>query len=154
MKSCLKFYINGEWVDPKVARPYDVINPANEQVIGQISMGDADDVNAAVAAAKAAFATFSRTTREERVALLEAILAEYKKRYGEMAETISAEMGAPMSLSKAAQAAMGPAHIATTIEILKHYEFSEDRGNVILRREPIGVCGLITPWNWPITQIA
>jgi aldehyde dehydrogenase (NAD+) len=117
-------------------------------------MGDADDVNAAVAAAKAAFATFSRTTREERVALLEAILAEYKKRYGEMAETISAEMGAPMSLSKAAQAAMGPAHIATTIEILKHYEFSEDRGNVILRREPIGVCGLITPWNWPINQIA
>jgi len=154
MKSCLKFYINGEWVDPKVARPYDVINPANEQVIGQISMGDPDDVNAAVAAAKAAFATFSRTTREERVALLEAILAEYKKRYGEMAETISAEMGAPMSLSKAAQAAMGPAHIATTIEILKHYEFSEDRGNVILRREPIGVCGLITPWNWPINQIA
>jgi aldehyde dehydrogenase (NAD+) len=147
-----RMLIGGELV--AAAATFDVVNPANEQVIGHISMGDADDVNAAVAAAKAAFATFSRTTREERVALLEAILAEYKKRYGEMAETISAEMGAPMSLSKAAQAAMGPAHIATTIEILKHYEFSEDRGNVILRREPIGVCGLITPWNWPINQIA
>ncbi len=154
MKSCLKFYINGEWVDPSVPKPFDVINPATEQVIGQIMMGNQQDVDKAVAAAKAAFPSFSRTTRQERIDLLEAIIAAYKKRYSEMAETISEEMGAPMSLSKAAQAAMGPAHLATAVEILKHYAFETQQGNVTLRREPIGVCGFITPWNWPINQIA
>jgi len=108
MKNCLKFYINGEWVAPSDPKPFDVINPATEQVIGQIMLGNKQDVDKAVAAAKAAFPSFSRTTKAERVALLEAILAAYKKRYAEMAETISQEMGAPMSLSKAAQAAMGP----------------------------------------------
>ena len=154
MKSCLKFYINGEWVAPSDPKPFDVINPATEQVIGQIMLGNKQDVDKAVAAAKAAFPSFSRTTKQERVELLEAILESYKKRYNEMAETISEEMGAPMSLSKAAQAAMGPAHLATAIEILKNYSFEEKHGSVTLRREPIGVCGFITPWNWPINQIA
>lgn len=154
MKSCLKFYINGEWVAPSDPRPYDVINPATEEVIGQIMLGNKADVDKAVAAAKAAFPSFSRTTRQERVELLEAIVVAYKKRYDEMAETISAEMGAPMSLSKAAQAATGLGHLTTAIEVLKNFEFEENRGNVILHREPIGVCGFITPWNWPINQIA
>ena len=154
MKSCLKFYINGEWVVPSDPKPYDVINPATEQVIGQIMLGNKQDVDKAVAAAKAAFPSFSRTTKQDRILLLEAILASYKKRYSEMAETISEEMGAPMSLSKAAQAAMGPAHLATAIEVLKNYSFEEKHGNVTLHREPIGVCGFITPWNWPINQIA
>jgi aldehyde dehydrogenase (NAD+) len=153
MKSCLKFYINGEWVEPSDPKPFDVINPATEEVIGQIMLGNKQDVDKAVAAAKAAFPSFSRTTVKERVELLEAIIAVYKKRYSEMAETISAEMGAPMSLSKAAQAAMGPAHLATAAEVLKNYQFEEKHGKITLRREPIGVCGFITPWNWPINQV-
>ena len=154
MESCLKFYINGEWVDPSESKPLDVINPATEEVIGQIMLGNAADVDKAVAAAKAAFESYSRTTVAERVELLEAIQAAYKERYSEMVETISAEMGAPVWLCKAAQAAMGPAHLGTAIEVLKNYKFEEDRGNITLRREPIGVCGFITPWNWPINQIA
>ncbi len=154
MESCLKFYINGEWVDPSDPKPLDVINPATEEVIGQIMLGNAADVDKAVAAAKAAFESYSRTTVAERIELLEAIQAAYKERYGEMVETISAEMGAPVWLCKAAQAAMGPAHLGTAIEVLKNYKFEEDRGNITLRREPIGVCGFITPWNWPINQIA
>lgn len=154
MESCLKFYINGEWVDPSDPKPLDVINPATEEVIGQIMLGNAADVDKAVAAAKAAFESYSRTTVAERIELLEAIQAAYKERYGEMVETISAEMGAPVWLCKAAQAAMGPAHLGTAIEVLKNYKFEEDRGNITLRREPVGVCGFITPWNWPINQIA
>lgn len=154
MENCLKFYINGAWVDPTEPKPFDVNNPATEQVVGQIMLGNAKDVDKAVAAAKAAFASFSRTSKQERIELLEAIGAKYKERYAEMVETISSEMGAPMWLSKAAQAAMGPAHLGATIEVLKHYEFEERRGKITLRREPIGVCGLITPWNWPINQIA
>ncbi|MGE0483363.1 MAG: aldehyde dehydrogenase family protein [Gammaproteobacteria bacterium] len=154
MDSCLKFYINGEWVDPTDPKPLDVINPATEEVIGQIMLGNATDVDKAVAAARAAFDSFSRTSVAERVELLEAIQAAYKDRYGEMVETISAEMGAPVWLCKAAQAAMGPAHLGATIEVLKNYRFEEQRGNITLRREPVGVCGFITPWNWPINQIA
>jgi aldehyde dehydrogenase (NAD+) len=154
MKSCLKFYINGAWVEPSDPRPFDVINPATEKPIGQIALGNARDVDKAVAAAKAAFPAYSRTSREERIALLEAILARYQERYDEMAEVISAELGAPRSLCQSAQAALGPAHIMTTLEVLRNYPFEERRGNVTLRREPIGVCGLITPWNWPINQIA
>ena len=153
MDNCLKFYINGAWVEPTDPKPFDVINPATEQVIGQIMLGNQADVNKAVAAAKAAFVTYSQTTKAERIALLEAIMVAYKKRYSEMAATISKEMGAPLTLSKAAQAAAGVGHLATVIEVLKKYEFEEQRGATTLRREPIGVCGFITPWNWPINQI-
>jgi aldehyde dehydrogenase (NAD+) len=154
MKQSLKFYINGAWVQPAGQRVLDVINPATEAPIGQVALGDERDVDAAVAAAKAAFPAYSRTHRDERVALLEAILASYKQRYAEMVETISSEMGAPLWLCEQAQAAMGVAHISATLEALKSYAFERRRGNVTLRREPVGVCGLITPWNWPINQIA
>ncbi len=154
MKEALKFYINGAWVDPVVPKTLDVINPATEEPIGRISMGSAADVDKAVAAARAAFETFSHTTREERVALLERIIAVYMGRLGEIAETISSEMGAPLWLANAAQAPAGLAHFMQTLEVLKTYEFSEKKGSTLLVREPIGVCGLITPWNWPINQIA
>jgi len=154
MENCLKFYIDGAWVEPTAGQALDVLNPATEEVIGQIMLGNAADVDKAVAAAKAAFPGYSRSSRAERLELLEAIQARYNERYAEMVETISAEMGAPLWLCKAAQAAMGPAHLGQAIEVLRHYEFEEQRGTLTLRREPVGVCGLITPWNWPINQIA
>jgi len=131
-----------------------VINPANEQVIGQIMMGNRDDVNKAVAAAKKAFDSFSQTTVKERLDLIDAILAAYGKRSAEIAETISNEMGAPMWLSKAAQAARGMAHLGKIREVLASYEFERAQGSTMIRKEPVGVCALITPWNWPINQIA
>jgi aldehyde dehydrogenase (NAD+) len=154
MKECLKFYINGEWVDPVKPKTLDVINPATEEVIGRISLGGAEDVDKAVKAARAAFETFSRTTREERVALLERIIGVYSMRLGEIAETISGEMGAPMWLANAAQAPSGLAHLMQTLEVLKAYSFVENRGTTKILHEAVGVCGLITPWNWPINQIA
>ncbi len=154
MDNCLKFYIDGAWVDPSDPKPFDVINPANEQVIGQIMLGNVDDVNKAVAAAKKTFPAFSRSSVQERLDLLDAIMAAYDKRKDEVAETISNEMGAPMWLATAAQAAMGLAHLATTRQILASYKFEEQRGTTMIAKEPVGVCGLITPWNWPINQIA
>ncbi|MGB5094084.1 MAG: aldehyde dehydrogenase family protein [Parvibaculum sp.] len=153
MKTYLQFYINGQWVDPVTPKTLDVINPATEEPIGKISLGSSADVDKAVAAAKAAFPKFSRTTREERIALLSKILEVYQRRYPEFAETISLEMGAPIKLSQTAQAATGLAHLMTTIEILKNYQFEHLRGTTNIVKEPVGVCGLITPWNWPINQI-
>lgn len=154
MNNQLKFYINGEWVDPSTSEKLDVINPATEQSIGQIAMGGAADVDKAVAAAKAAFETYSQTTKDERIALLEAIIGKYSERLGELGATISQEMGAPASLANAAQAPAGLGHFMTTLEVLKGYEFEEDIGTSHLVKEPVGVCGLITPWNWPLNQIA
>ena len=154
MKECMQFYINGEWVDPVDPKSLDVINPATEEVIGKIAMGNSQDVDKAVAAAKEAFESFSKTTKEERLALMGKILEVYQSRYDEIAETISSEMGAPLWLSKAAQAATGAGHFGTFMEVLKNYNFDEDKGTPRLRKEPVGVCGLITPWNWPINQIA
>jgi aldehyde dehydrogenase (NAD+) len=149
----LQFYIDGRWVDPTNGRLVDVIDPSIEQPIARIALGSAKDVDLAVAAARRAFETFSRTSREERVALLKAIAAAYQKHYAELAETISKEMGAPLWLSKAAQAATGMGHLAQTIQVLESYEFEESRGTTRIVREPVGVCGLITPWNWPVNQI-
>ena len=154
MKECKQFYINGEWVDPVDPKSLDVINPATEEVIGKIAMGNSQDVDKAAAAAKEAFESFSKTTKEERLALMGKILEVYQSRYDEIAETISSEMGAPLWLSKAAQAATGAGHFGTFMEVLKNYNFDEDKGTTRLRKEPVGVCGLITPWNWPINQIA
>ena len=154
MQTHLKFYINGQWVDPVTPGTLNVINPTTEEPFASISMGSADDVNKAVAAAKGAFESFSRTSVAERLELFSAILDEYKKRYDDIATTISTEMGAPIWLSQAAQAATGQKHFATTMEILKNFQWQETKGNYLLRREPVGVCGLITPWNWPINQIA
>ena len=154
MRDYLKFYIDGAWVDPITPKTLDVINPANEEVAGRISMGSAADVDVAVKAARKAFATFSLTSREERIDLLERILAEYQKRFGDIADAITEEMGAPASLAQRAQAPIGIGHLSTAIAVLKTFKFEEDRGPTRIVKEPIGVCGLITPWNWPINQIA
>ena len=154
MKDHLKFYIDGRWVDPVKPKTLDVINPATEEPFARISMGSAADVDAAVAAAKRAFPAWSQTTREERIAVLGRIVEEYKKRYDEIAEVISTEVGAPIWLSKQAQAATGAGHFATMIEVLKNFQFEDDRGKTRIVKEPVGVCGFITPWNWPINQIA
>lgn len=154
MYSYKQFYINGQWVDPVQAKSLDVINPATEEKMGEISIGSAADVNKAVAAAKAAFETYSQTTREERIALLEKILAIYQKRSGEIAKAISEEMGAPMKLATSAQAGAGLAHFMFTLNILKAYPFEESKGTTLYKKEAVGVCGLITPWNWPMNQVA
>ena len=154
MRQYQQFYINGAWVDPAVPRTLDVINPATEQSAGQISLGLAADVDAAAKAARAAFASYSQTTVAERVALLERIIAEYQKRYADMAAAITEEMGAPVLLAQKAQAAMGLGHLQTAMAVLKDYHFQELRGSTMIVKEPIGVCGLITPWNWPVNQIA
>ncbi len=154
MQDQLNFYIDGAWVPPVKPATREVINPATEKPIARISMGSAADVDKAVTAARRAFESYSRTTREERMALLGKIVAVYQSKYEEIAKTISSEMGAPLWLSKAAQAATGLAHFSQAIEVLKTYEFEEKRGKTQVIREPVGVCGLITPWNWPINQIA
>ncbi len=154
MREYLKFYINGAWVDPATPKTLAVINPATEQAAGHISMGSAADVDKAVRAARAAFASYSQTTVAERVALLERVIAEYQLRYADMAAAITEEMGAPVLLAQKAQAAMGVGHLQTALAVLKDYHFQEQRGSTMIVKEPIGVCGLITPWNWPVNQIA
>jgi aldehyde dehydrogenase (NAD+) len=154
MADHLNFYIDGAWVPPAKPATLDVINPATEQSVGTISMGGAEDVDRAVKAARKAFETYSRTTREDRIALLENIIRVFKTRQEELATTISTEVGAPMWLSKAAQAAAGIGHFSQALAVLKTFEFEEPRGRTMIVREPVGVVGMITPWNWPINQIA
>ncbi len=155
MRDHLQFYIDGAWVDPAApGTPYPVINPATEAVCGHIAMGTAADVDRAVNAAHAAFPAFSRTSRAERLELLGSIAAEYQKRYADVAAAITEEMGAPAWLATQAQAALGTAHLQAAMAVLKDYRFEEERGTTLIAREPIGVCAFITPWNWPINQIA
>lgn len=154
MREYLNFYIDGQWVPPAEPRTLDVHNPATEAVCGRISLGSATDVDRAVRAARRAFEGYSQTTVATRVALLETILAEYQKRHADMAAAITEEMGAPAVLASKAQAAMGIGHLKTALAVLKDYRFDEDRGTTHISKEPIGVCGLITPWNWPVNQIA
>src|ERR1700731_62405 len=149
-----QFYIDGAWVDPVEAKELKVINPATEEVAGSISMGSPKDVDLAVAAARRAFDGYSRTTPAERLALMERILAAYKAHYDEIAQAMTIEMGAPMTLSKGAQTRIGVGHISAMIDVLKTFKFEEMRGTVRLVQEPVGVCALITPWNWPINQVA
>jgi aldehyde dehydrogenase (NAD+) len=154
MREMLQFYIDGKWVDPITPNPLDVINPATEEVCGQISLGSAADVDIAVAAAKRAFETYSQTSREERIDLLQAILDEYVKRFDDVAEAIMDEMGAPWEVATKAQAASGTQHIKAALRALKSIEFESNSRSTLIVKEPIGVCGLITPWNWPQNQIA
>ncbi len=154
MKDCRQFYIDGKWVAPTKPNDFPVTNPATEETIGTISLGSEADVDKAVAAARRAFETYSETTREERLELLNRIIAVYQTKYEEMAETISQEMGAPIWLSRAAQAAAGMGHFFEMTKVLATFPFEEQRGATLMRKEPIGVCGLITPWNWPVNQIA
>jgi aldehyde dehydrogenase (NAD+) len=154
MREMLQFYIDGKWVDPVTPNKLDVINPATEEVCGHISIGSAADVDLAVSAAKRAFEQYSQTSREDRIALLQSILDEFAKRHDEIAEAIMDEMGAPWGLAKDAQAASGPLHIKAALRTLKTYEFEESNRTTLVVKEPIGVCGLITPWNWPMNQVA
>ncbi len=154
MREQLQFYIDGAWVDPVTPRTHTVINPATEEPAGTISLGSKADVDKAVAAARAAFETFALTSVAERAALLEAIIAIYQRRMGEIAAAVSQEMGAPMWLAGASQAGSGLAHFAEALRVLKSYEFERRLNGTLVLREPIGVCGLITPWNWPLNQIA
>ena len=149
-----KFFIGGEWIDPVEARELAVINPATEKPAGVISLGAAADVDRAVAAARKAYAVYSQSSRQERLELIDAFIAAYKARYNDMAAAITAEMGAPTRLSTKAQAAMGVVIAKTARRLLENFQFEEQRGGTLIRREPIGVCGFITPWNWPINQIA
>ncbi len=154
MRDLTKFYINGAWIEPTGRQTLDVINPADESAFAKISLGVPADIDTAACAARAAFHNYSQTSRDERVALLEKILAAYQARYADLAVAISEEMGAPMKLAMEAQAATGLAHFQTTNEILKEYKFTQPRGAHDLIKEPVGVVGFITPWNWPINQIA
>jgi aldehyde dehydrogenase (NAD+) len=154
MRDCRQFYINGEWVNPVAPHDFPVINPATEEVVGAISLGSPADVSKAVAAANHAFESFSETTVEERLRLLRRIVDIYKSKSEEMAEAISTEMGAPLSFARKAQVPAGLGHLLEAVKVLEHFEFEHVKGSTLLRKEPIGVCGLITPWNWPMNQIA
>lgn len=153
MKDLRQFYIDGAWVDPETANDFPVENPATEEQIAVISLGTQTDVDKAVASARRAFESYSQTSREERLALLEKLLAIYMVRYGEVAQAISQEMGAPMTLAQGLQADTGRGHLQAAIDTLKEFEFERQVANARIVREPIGVCGFITPWNWPINQV-
>ena len=154
MRDRLQFYIDGQWVDPAEPKALDVVNPATEERIGQISLGSKTDVDRAVAAAVKAFPAFSASPRAERSALLKRILEAFAERHDDIAKAIMDEMGAPWKLAKYAQAASGPQHIEAALEALEEFEFELHHGSTCVVKEAIGPCALITPWNWPINQIA
>jgi aldehyde dehydrogenase (NAD+) len=149
-----KFYIGGAWVEPKELRTLPVVNPATEEPLYEIALGSPADVDSAVAAAREAWPAFAATTREERVALLTRIMEIYSRRMREIGAAVSDEMGAPLTLAERAHAGSGLSHFMTTLEALKTYEFEERLGHALVVREPVGVAGMVTPWNWPLNQIA
>jgi len=155
MRDHTEFYIDGAWVAPTGGKITSVINPATEEAAGRITLGWATDVDRAVRAARAAFPSYSRTNRQERIDLLSSIFEIYSKRQDDLAEAVTGEMGAPRSFAKGLQTQVGFMHLQATIAALKAFEFERPQGNrTIIRREPIGVVGMITPWNWPINQVA
>ena len=149
-----QFYIDGQWVDPQQPQDCPVINPATEQRIATISLGGPADVDRAVVAARRAFEAYAHSTVAERSALIGRVLDAYRRRQDEIGAAISEEMGAPLAFARRSQAGIGAAHLATMLEVLQTFRFSEERDGMLLLREPVGVCGFITPWNWPINQIA
>ncbi len=153
MREYLKFYVDGQWVDPIEFKTVNPINPATEEPSGTIALGGAADVDRAVKAARKAFTSWSRTTREERIAVLEGILAEYQKRSADLAKAVTEEMGAPKGLAGGFHIGLGMGHLTTAIEVLKEFKFEELRGQTMIVKEAIGVVGMITPWNWPINQV-
>ncbi|PHR91683.1 MAG: aldehyde dehydrogenase family protein [Robiginitomaculum sp.] len=154
MPNTEKFYINGKWITPQSDRRTEVINPATLQPAGKIALGSKEDAEMAIAAARNAFDDYSTWSCEQRLDLMGSILSVYQRRIGEIAAAISTEMGAPLkNLAEPAQAATMLGHLEINMNILKHYQFHEDQGSTRIQREPIGVCGMITPWNWPIHQI-
>jgi aldehyde dehydrogenase (NAD+) len=154
MKDCRQFYIDGKWVAPSHPHDLEVVDPATEAPIAIISLGSVADVDKAVAAATRAFELYSETSLEERLALLRRIIEVYQSKAGEMAATISQEMGAPISLAQKAQVPAGLAHLTQIVKVLERFPFEELQGTTLMRKEPIGVCALVTPWNWPMNQIA
>ncbi len=154
MREYLKFYIDGRWVDPCKRETLDVENPATEQVCGRIALGSAADVDIAAKAARKAFPSWSQSSRQQRIDLLQSIADEYKKRTGDLAAAVTEEMGAPAALAQSAQVPLALNHLTVALEVLADFAFEERRGATLLVKEPIGVCGLITPWNWPLNQIA
>ena len=148
-----KFYINGSWVDPIKKETIDIINPADESIVGKLSVGSAEDIDKAVKAARTAFSSFSESSKKERLDLLNTIRNIYKKRFDDIADAIMTEMGAPINLARGAQAMVGLGHLKTAIRVLEEHKFEYIHNGYTVRHEPIGVCGLITPWNWPINQI-
>ncbi len=153
MEHSLQFYIDGAWVEPAESRHLDVIDPSTEESIGKIALGGPKDVDTAVVAARKAFDSYSRTSVKERVELLQAIMGIYQRRAGDIASAISSEMGAPAWFSQGAQTPSGMGHIAITMQVLQSYKFEEQVGKTMILHEPVGVCGMITPWNWPVNQI-
>ena len=153
MREYLKFYIDGRWVDPVELKTVNTVNPATEAISGTIALGSAADVDRAVQAARKAFGSWSQTSREERLKVLERILVEYQKRSADLATAVTEEMGAPKGLAGGFHIGLGAGHLSTAIEILKSFKFEEQRGATLIVKEPIGVCGMITPWNWPINQV-
>ena len=154
MENAQKFYIDGAWVDPIGQATLDVIDPATEQPFLSIAMGTAADAEKAIAAARAAFVSFSETSRDERLALLKRILAILERRNDEIGDLISREMGAPLAMARSQQAGIGLAHFRETIRAMETFAFEYMRGSTKIVHEPIGVVGMITPWNWPMNQIA
>lgn len=153
MRNNLQFYINGSWVKPNGDAVLDVINPADESVAGQVALGEASDVDKAVLAARAAFKTFSQVSVDERLAIFDRIIAAYQKRAGDLAVAVSEEMGAPLWLAEQLQVPAGLGHILIARGALATYSFEQEWGTSEVVREPIGVCALITPWNWPLNQL-
>ena len=153
IKEYRQFYINGAWTNPVSDDSIDVLNPATEEVVARIGAGTAEDVSLAVVSAREAFNSFSQTPKQERVELLTEVRHLYKKRFNDIAEAIRQEMGAPGHLAFGAQTAVGLGHLKTAIRVLEQFDFEQQREKFLIRYEPIGVCGLITPWNWPINQI-
>ena len=154
MREYTQFYINGQWIEPDSPNRFEVINPATEAVCAHISLGAESDVDKAVTAARKAFESYSQSSREQRIALMEALVEAYKKRYQDIAEAISEEMGAPTKLAVQAQAGAGLGHLVQALEVLRNFDFEEGMGPHRVFKEPIGVCGMITPWNWPVNQIS
>ena len=148
-----KFYINGEFVDPSSKETLEIINPATEEKIGTVALGSTIDVDKAVYSARKAFSVSSKLSKKDRLDILETIRENYKKRYRDVSEAIRLEMGAPVKLAEGAQTATGLGHLKTAMRVLEKHEFEYKHEDYIVREEPIGVCGLITPWNWPINQI-
>ena len=153
MKNKLDFYINGEWIQSESGEKIEVINPANETVIGHVTAGTKQDVDMAVSAALEAFETFQYSSKNDRIELLNNVISEYENRYQDFVDTITEEMGAPIWLSSRAQASTGIKNFNETLDALQEYEFERKEGDYILMKEPIGVVGMITPWNWPMNQI-
>ena len=153
MKDKLNFYIDGQWVEPKSSETIEVINPANENIIGHVAAGTKEDIDMAVKAASRAFESFQYSSKDDRIEMLNNVISEYENRYQDFVDTITEEMGAPLWLSSKAQASTGIKNLNETLDAIKDYEFERKEGDYILIKEPIGVVGMITPWNWPMNQI-